>query len=171
MSTAGTTTSALELRDLRQPDVLFASAFGIGYLKPAPGTWGSLAAALFWWFVLSHLSSPVQLGICVLYFVIGWWCSSRICARYGVKDAPQIVADEVVGMWLALALLPATWWLVLIAFALFRLLDIAKPGPVGWLDREVGGGLGVMADDVLAGVITAFVLYVSLWLLLSVAFA
>ena len=167
MSTAGTTTSALELRDLRHLDVLFATAFGIGYLRPAPGTWGSMAAALFWWFVLSHLGLVVQLLICVGFFVVGWWCSSRICRRHGVKDAPQIVADEVVGMWLALVVLPALWWLVLIAFGLFRVLDIAKPGPVGWLDREVGGGLGVMADDVLAGSITAIVLYVSIWLLLD----
>ncbi len=170
MNNADTTTSALELSDLRHPDVLFASAFGVGYLKPAPGTWGSLAAVVFWWFFLSPLSLAIQASICVAYFVVGWWCSSRICRRHGVKDAPQIVADEVVGMWLALALLPATWWLVLIAFLLFRLLDITKPGPVGWLDREVEGGLGVMADDVLAGILTAFVLYVSLWLLLDLAF-
>ena len=64
-------------------------------------------------------------------------------------------------MWLALAFLPPIWWLVLLAFGLFRLLDILKPGPIGWLDREVKGGLGVMLDDLLAGGVVAIVLYVA----------
>ena len=165
LNSPDTTTSALEPGDLRHPDVLFASGFGIGFLRPAPGTWGSMAAVLCWWFFLSPLSATVQILICAAYFGVGWWCSARIHTRHGVKDASQIVADEVAGMWLALALLPAVWWLALLAFGLFRLLDIAKPGPVGWLDRELGGGLGVMADDVLAGILAGSVLYVSLWLL------
>ena len=161
------TTSALEAADLRHPDVLFASALGVGYLRPAPGTWGSAAAVLVWWFWLSAYSPFVQLAICAAYFAIGWWCSSRICRRHGVADAPQIVADEVAGMWLALAFLPTIWWLALIAFALFRALDILKPGPIGWLDRELKGGLGVMADDVLAGIAAGIVLYLSVWLMLG----
>lgn len=64
-------------------------------------------------------------------------------------------------MWLALTFLPPLWWLVLLAFALFRLLDILKPGPIGWLDREVKGGLGVMLDDLLAGAVVGIVLYVA----------
>ena len=96
------------------------------------------------------------------YFFIGWLCSSLITKRYGVADAPEIVADEIAGMWLALALLPQVWGLALAAFALFRWLDIVKPGPVGWLDREVKGGLGVMLDDVVAGLITGTVLYFSI---------
>ena len=94
-----------------------------------------------------------------MYFFSGWWCSYLIARRYGVDDAGQIVADEVVGMWLALALLPAIWWLAALAFMLFRWLDIAKPGPIGWLDREVKGGLGVMLDDVAAGAVAGIVLY------------
>ncbi len=65
-------------------------------------------------------------------------------------------------MWLALMLMPRLWWVALCAFLLFRLLDIAKPGPIGWLDRTVGGGLGVMADDLLAGLITGGVLWAGL---------
>ena len=117
-----------------------------------------------WWFWLSGLPVHWQLGIAAFYFVSGWWCSERIGHRLGIKDASQIVADEVAGMWLALALLPAIWWVALLALALFRILDIAKPGPIGWLDREVGGGLGVMVDDLLAGAITGGVLWAALLL-------
>ena len=97
--------------------------------------------------------------MCVFYIGLSWWTAQRICTRHGLKDASQIVADEVAGMWLALLFLPAVWWLVLLAFGLFRLLDIAKPGPIGWMDRQLPGGLGVMADDLLAGVFTGGVLY------------
>ena len=94
-----------------------------------------------------------------------WWASAVVCTRFEVDDAPQIVADEVVGMWLALAFCPRLWWLVLLAFLLFRLLDVVKPGPIGWLDREVHGGLGVMLDDVLAGLFAGGVIWGSVWLI------
>ncbi len=83
----------------------------------------------------------------------GWWVSSRVCQHYRVEDAPEIVADEIAGMWFALALLPREWVPALCVFALFRLLDVAKPGPIGRLDRDFKGGFGVMADDVLAGLL------------------
>lgn len=155
----------LELQSLRRADVLCATALGVGFIKPAPGTWGSLAALLVWWFWLAELPALLQLGICGAYFVLGWLASSSIARAFATDDAGEIVADEVVGMWLALALLPRLWWLAALAFVLFRLFDIAKPGPVGWLDRNVKGGLGVMLDDVAAGGLTAIVLYFSIWLL------
>ena len=121
-----------------------------------------MGAVLVWWVLLAPLALPVQLLVCGVYFLTGWWCSYRIARDFEVDDASEIVADEIVGMWLALALLPAVWWLGLIAFALFRWLDIAKPGPIGWLDREVKGGLGVMLDDLAAGLVVGIVLYVSI---------
>lgn len=159
------TTSPVNLRALGHPAVLWASVFGVGMLKPAPGTWGSVAAVVFWWLILADLSLGMQLLICVGYFLTAWWASAVVCARFNVADAPQIVADEVVGMWLALAFCPQVWWLVLPAFLLFRLLDVAKPGPIGWLDREVHGGLGVMLDDVLAGAIAGCVIWCSVWVI------
>ena len=144
---------------------MLATALGVGFIKPAPGTWGSLAALLVWWFWLVELPLLLQLGICGAYFALGWWASSSIARVFATDDAGEIVADEAVGMWLALLLCPPVWWLAGLAFALFRLFDIAKPGPIGWLDRNVKGGLGVMLDDVLAGVLTAIVLYLSVWLL------
>jgi phosphatidylglycerophosphatase A len=134
----------------------------MGFLPRAPGTWGSIGALIVWWIWLADLSATQQLAIAGVYFLIGWWCSHRITKTFAVDDAAEIVADEIVGMWVALALLPKLWWVGLAALLIFRWLDIAKPGPVGWLDREVKGGLGVMADDLLAGMATGSVLYFSL---------
>lgn len=141
--------------------MLWASGLGLGFLRPAPGTWGSAGAVVVWWLFLAEFDPLIQLFICAAYFVSGWVCSTLIARTFGVDDASEIVADEVAGMWLALAFLPTLWWLVLLAFALFRLLDILKPGPIGWLDREVKGGLGVMLDDLLAGAVVGIVLYVA----------
>ena len=161
----GTTTSPLHLKDARHPGVLWLSGLGLGFLRPAPGTWGSFGALMVWWFWLGTLSWPYQLLVCVIYTLTSWWLCHRVIRRFGIDDAPQIVADEVAGMWLALIALPQIWWLALTAFVLFRLLDVAKPGPIGYLDKQVSGGLGVMADDVVAGLLVAIVLQLSLlWL-------
>ena len=145
-------------RLMTQPSVLWLTAGGLGFLRPAPGTWGSLGALVFWWFFLSSLSWPVQLGIVASYFLLSWWVCERLVARLGIQDEPQIVADEVAGMWLALIWLPHSLEWALAAFALFRLADIFKPGPIGILDRRLHSGLGIMADDLLAGALCAAVL-------------
>ncbi len=160
-SHTGITTLSLSVRSLIRPEVLWASGLGLGFLRPAPGTWGSAGAVVVWWLFLAEFDPLIQLSICAAYFISGWVCSTLVTRTFGIDDASEIVADEVAGMWLALAFLPPTWWLVLLAFGLFRLLDILKPGPIGWLDREVKGGLGVMLDDLLAGAVVAIVLYVA----------
>lgn len=99
------------------------------------------------------VSVGMQLVIVAAYFVLGWWVSERITRRYAVSDAPEIVADEVAGMWLALVFAPQSVLWVGIGILAFRILDIAKPGPIGWLDRNLKGGLGVMLDDMLAGLL------------------
>ena len=112
-------------------------------------------AVVFWWFILAGLPWFIQLLIVALYFASGWLASAIVARRYQVDDASEIVADEVAGMWLALIFVPQIWWGALLAFGLFRCLDILKPGPIGWLDRNVHGGLGVMLDDLLAGAVIA----------------
>ena len=147
-----------------QPSVFWLTAFGLGFLRPAPGTWGSLGGLVFWWFFLAQLSVLTQLLIIVGYFLLSWWLCSRLINRLGLQDEPQIVADEVAGVWLALIFAPQVWWVALLAFGLFRYFDIAKPGVVGWLDTNVHSGLGVMADDMMAGFISAGII----WLVLQV---
>jgi len=139
---------------MRRPDggvavKAIASLGGIGFLKPAPGTWGSLAVM-----PLAVLPPWVALLAAAIFTGLGYWALTRL-PETGA-DPGWVVVDEAAGQSLALA--AATGWLgVLLAFALFRLFDITKPGPVGWADRRKGA-FGVMADDVIAGAMAAAVL-------------
>ncbi|HBK13207.1 MAG TPA: phosphatidylglycerophosphatase A [Gammaproteobacteria bacterium] len=146
-----TSTSALNLKNLWQPSVFWLTFAGAGLLRPAPGTWGSLAALAVWWLGLSDLPALVQLVLALTYGLVSWWVCARFLQRSQLHDEPQIVADEVAGLWLALAMVPAVWWLAGLVFAVFRVLDIVKPSIIGWCDRSLKGGLGVMADDLVAG--------------------
>ncbi len=144
--------------------MLLASGLGSGLAPKAPGTVGTLAALLPWiW--LRDLPAPAYLGICAMAFVLGTWLSQRLTRQPGTEDPGWIVIDEWVGIWLALFLLPAGWLWLLAGFALFRLFDIAKPWPVGWADRSLHGGLGVMLDDALAGLMALACLQAAAWTL------
>lgn len=158
-----TTISELKLSNLRDPAVFWASGLGVGFARPAPGTWGSIFAVAIWWLLLSELGIASQAAVIAIYLVSAVVACQRVCTRYGVDDASEMVADEVVGMWIALLTAPKVWWICLVALALFRLMDVLKPGPVGWLDSRIKGGIGVILDDVVAGAfVCAFI-----WLLVS----
>ena len=136
-----------------------ATWFGAGLLPKAPGTWGSLAALPFAW-VIMHFGGLWWLcAAIVAVFLIGWWASNIYIAETHTDDPGAVVIDEVAGQWIAL--IPATtlvWWHWALGFALFRLFDILKPWPIGWADRNVKRGFGVMLDDVIAGVYAAAIL-------------
>lgn len=157
--TGDTIISDLNVSQLRHPGLLWASGFGVGFLPKAPGTWGSAVAALVWWYFLAPQSAGLQATVIVTYFVVSLYACHRVCRDFDVKDAPEMVADEVVGMWIALFALPQAWWIVLAGFILFRFFDIKKPFLVGYLDREVTGGIGVILDDVVAGIFTCGLLW------------
>jgi phosphatidylglycerophosphatase A len=144
------------------PAVLLVTGFGSGFLKPAPGTWGSLVALVLWWLLLADLGLPLQLLVLAGTVVTGTWFTHRVGVRYGVHDDPAIVVDEFAGLWLALLAAPATPAAALSGFLLFRAFDIAKPWPVGWADRRVSGATGVMLDDLLAGGLAAVVLQLAI---------
>lgn len=136
---------------IRHPAFLLSTWFGIGLLPRAPGTWGSLAALPFAW-VLAVNYGPLALALAaVIVSFVGWWAASVYVNRTGADDPGEVVIDEVAGQWLALVFVPPDPLLYLAGFAAFRLFDIRKPFPVGWLDRHIGGGLGVMLDDIAAG--------------------
>lgn len=144
---------------LFHPATLIATWFWSGLLRPASGTWGSLAAlpfgaALFW------LGGSWLLGLAaVLAFVIGLWASDRYAAAIKESDPGDVVIDEVVGQWVAvlpLALDPVAY---LVAFFIFRAFDIVKPWPANWCDQRLKGALGIMADDVVAGLYAALLSY------------
>lgn len=158
-----TTTSATPRRpSLRQPAILLATWFGSGYLPRMPGTWGSLAALPVAWPIHAAWGLPGLAVAAVLVFAAGVWASSAYMARSGGGHDPgAIVVDEVAGMWLTLLAAgggpePLPY---LAAFVLFRIFDVAKPWPVSLADRRIGGGLGVMLDDVLAAGYAAAALY------------
>jgi phosphatidylglycerophosphatase A len=136
---------------LRHPYAWIALGFGTGLSPKAPGTIGSFAAVVLWWFLYSNLPLAFQLATIVAGFVIGVIVSNWMIEKTGVQDPGFIVWDEFIGQWIALLLLPKTLLWYAIGFALFRLFDIIKRGPVGWADKRFKGGFGVMFDDVIAG--------------------
>lgn len=128
-----------------------ASMGGVGFLRPAPGTWGS---ALVLPVVL--LGPGAAAALALLLLSLGLWALRRLPEAQ--EDPGWVVIDEGAGMALALAALPGAGLLgVALAFALFRLFDIWKPGPVGWADR-LPGPTGIMADDIIAGLLAGCVL-------------
>jgi len=127
-----------------------ATVLGIGRLPKAPGTWGSLAALPPAWLIAS-LGGPWLLAAATLLVaLVGGWAAGDYAKRLGRADPGEIVIDEVAGQWLILVLVPPDPVLYAAGFVLFRILDIVKPWPAGWADRRLGGGLGIMLDDLLA---------------------
>ena len=128
----------------------------------APGTVGTLAAVPLY-FLLRELPVVYYALALLATFALGCWCCDRASKILQVHDHGGIVWDEFVGFWLTLLLAPPQWWWVIVAFLLFRLFDIVKPWPIGWVDKKVSGGVGIMLDDVLAGVYALVVLQVCAW--------
>jgi len=139
---------------------ILASGFGSGCFPVAPGTAGS-AVALIIGAGLLHLSFWLLLAGCVVACLAGLWAAGQLDPP---DDPGWVLIDEFAGQWIALLGLGAvTWQGLLAAFLLFRLFDIAKPGPVGWIDRRKDA-LGLMGDDVLAGALAALILLATGWL-------
>jgi phosphatidylglycerophosphatase A len=155
---------------LSTPAGWLACGFGSGLTLVAQGTFGSLAALLPWLW-LRHLSMPLYIAVLVIGFAIGVWACGVAGRAVGVDDHRSLVWDEFIGQWIALtpllipSLIPSLWpmrWLVLAGFVLFRLFDVWKPWPIRWMDRHLKGGMGVMVDDVVAGIFAAVVLAAAL---------
>ena len=146
----GTVTSRVR-PNLKNPVHLLAFGFGTGLMPRAPGTAGSVVGALLY-IPLSALPLIHFVGLLVALFAAGVWLCGRTASDLGVHDHGGIVFDEIVGVLIAMAALPRDWIWLLAAFLLFRLFDIVKPWPIRWLDRQVKGGLGIMLDDLVAGV-------------------
>ncbi len=127
-----------------------------GYLPKAPGTWGSVAGVILW-LPLRNLAFTHYAAVVAALFVAGTFSAGAAEKIVDRGDPGLVVIDEIVGQLIALALVPHHPVAVLAAFALFRFFDIFKPFPVGWLDQHIHGGLGIMLDDVAAG-LSAFLI-------------
>lgn len=131
-----------------------ALGLGLGRVPLAPGTFGTLLGIPLY-LLLHGLPVLVYVGATVLLFFAASWLCGLAARDMGVHDHPAIVLDEVVGYLATMTAAPSGWpWLVA-GFALFRLFDVWKPWPIQWIDRRVGGGLGIVMDDLLAGVYAA----------------
>jgi len=139
------------------PAGLLAFGFGVGLSPVAPGTMGTLVAVPFV-FALKSLEPMVFWPVLLALFLLGVGVCNLASRRLGVHDHGGIVWDEMVGYWLSVALVPLQWGWLLAAFVLFRLFDILKPWPIRQLDQKVGGGFGIMLDDVVAALFTMAVL-------------
>ena len=129
----------------------------IGHLRPAPGTIGSLVALGTGYLIASFSLGVLVAGILVLT-IMGIFAAERYGQSTGKKDASEVIIDEVAGQWIPLVIIPLEIEWYIAAFLLFRFFDISKIGPVGHAER-FAGGVGVMADDLVAGILAALVLW------------
>ncbi len=131
------------------PIHFLAFGFGSGTITVAPGTWGTVAA-IPCYLILQHLPLAVYSLAVIIAIMAGIFLCDRTAKDIGVHDYPGIVWDEIAGYLLTMLFAPAHWLWIIIGFALFRVFDIWKPWPIGWLDQKITGGLGIMVDDLVA---------------------
>ncbi|MBR9884144.1 MAG: phosphatidylglycerophosphatase A [Oceanospirillales bacterium] len=141
----------------RNPVHFLAFGLGSGAAPWAPGTFGTLAAVPLW-YLLAQLPLITYLALVLAAFALGCWICQRTSEDIGVHDHGGIVWDEFVGYWITMIAAPVTPLWALVGFVLFRIFDILKPWPIRWADQRVHGGLGIMLDDVIAGVFAALCL-------------
>jgi len=148
----------LHARLLREPIHFFALGFGAGLSPRAPGTVGTLVAVPLIMFIASF--GWIAHAIATLVIIVsGIYICGRSASRLGVHDHPGIVWDEFAGFAVTMLAVPVTWQWLLAGFVLFRFFDIVKPWPIREADHSLRGGLGIMLDDVIAGVFAGVVLY------------
>jgi phosphatidylglycerophosphatase A len=137
--------------------MLIATGCYSGYLPKAPGTWGSLVGLVIF-FLLHALSLPVYLAVLAGIFLVGTFAAGEAEKIMDHKDPGLVVIDEIVGMLVTMTAVPVTPLNMTLGFILFRVFDIAKPFPVNFFDQRFHGGLGIMLDDVIAGIYSLVIL-------------
>jgi len=150
---------------MTDPVHILAFGFGTGLAPFAPGTFGSLPGIVLFWLTMGY-GLYVQLAVAVVLIVAGIWICGESARRLGIHDHGGIVWDEIAGMYLTLMVAPfsvAGW---VLAFVLFRVMDIVKPWPIRDLDHRLGGGVGIMLDDLVAALYAAVLLGLYRWLMI-----
>lgn len=157
-------TNPLSLISLKNPWHLLATGFGSGLSPIVPGTMGTIAAIPFY-LLLVQLPLPFYLLAVIIACIIGVKICQVTSDDMKVHDHGSIVWDEFAGLWITMLVVPLLnlnamdWKWLLTGFVLFRFFDMVKPWPIGWLDKRVHGGLGIMLDDIVAGVMAGVALY------------
>lgn len=142
----------------KHPIHFLAIGLGSGAAPKAPGTFGTLMAVLLYW-PLSQLPLISYCAVVLVAAIVGVYICGKTSKDWQVHDHGGIVWDEFVGYWITMIAIPVTWYWALLGFVLFRVFDIWKPWPISWLDKKVHGGLGIMIDDVVAGVFAWAILF------------
>ena len=137
---------------------LISTWFYIGKSRYAPGTVGSIATLPLVYLLHSYLGTWSVIVFAILISLIGIVAAEKFSKAIGIHDPGMIVVDEVAGQTIALTFAGINLYLYLVGFILFRIFDITKPWPVGWVDKKISGGLGIMLDDILAGFIAMVLL-------------
>ncbi|MFO7838442.1 MAG: phosphatidylglycerophosphatase A [Desulfosalsimonadaceae bacterium] len=132
----------------------------IGRMPFAPGTFGSLPGLLLY-YAMSRMPGPCAAVLLAAVIAVAVWSSGRAEAIMGQEDPGAVVIDEIAGMGVVFAGLPFSWPLAAAGFILFRCIDIIKPFPVRWLEGRLSGGIGVVADDLAAGLICRLLLAIA----------
>ena len=154
---------------MNQLIMAIATGLYVGMIPKAPGTWASLAALLPW-LLIRDLPLPTYLAVLAAVFVVGFFAAGSAEKILDQPDSGAIVIDEILGMFITLTLAPAHPAAWLLGFIFFRIFDIAKPFPVSWFDQHIHGGIGIMMDDVAAGLYALLCLQLS-WLLVGSLFS
>jgi phosphatidylglycerophosphatase A len=140
--------------------LVWATVFGLGYAPVAPGTVGTAGAVIIHYYVLADFSWWSYILAWLFVFGTGCYVAHEVQTALGKDDPGIVVIDEAIGYFAAMFLLPPTWGYILAAFIIFRALDIIKPWPASYFDKEVKNGFGIVMDDVAAGIYTNLILQV-----------
>lgn len=147
------------------PAHIIASFFGSGVIRPAPGTWGTLAGWIVFVLLQPWVAYSAWFFIVAVTFFLGAWACQKTAEDLGVEDHGSVVIDEVFAIWLVLSLMPPTLGWQVAAFVAFRFFDIVKLPPVDYFDTKMKNGFGVMLDDAIAALYAWIVLVAAQWLL------
>ncbi|MDQ7090385.1 MAG: phosphatidylglycerophosphatase A [Methylococcales bacterium] len=147
---------------IRDPILFLAFGFGSGLVKKAPGTMGTVAAIPVYW-VMAQFNIWIFCLLTLIITLVGIWICDEAAKKLEVHDFGGIVWDEIAGylitMAFTVAVIPFSWPAIIVGFLLFRFFDILKPQPIKWVDSKVEGGLGIMLDDVIAGLFAGIILF------------
>ena len=142
--------------------IFFSTGFFIGYIPFAPGTFGTLIGLVLL-FLVSKLSVDTQIILFIIYFFISYVSIKVAVEHFKKSDPPEVVCDEILGIWVTLILFEINFKTLLLGFILFRVFDIIKPFPIRYIDHKLKNALGVILDDIIAGLIAKGII----WLILK----
>lgn len=149
---------------LKNPIHLLSVGFGSGAAPYMPGTVGTLVAIPIY-YLLQLFPLPIYTLLMSAMILLGFWICEVANKAIGVYDHPSIVWDEIVGYLLTMWAVAADWQWIILGFLLFRLFDIWKPFPIRWLNDKVGGGIGIVVDDLMAAVYASIILHIIVWVM------